>query len=74
MQGTSSIRCSEERHEENTEGKRENAMDLNTIPLSRSIKQILMMLADAFMIVTALAFSFALLGKDFFGQDQRFYF
>ncbi len=49
-------------------------MDLNTIPLSRSVKQILMMLADALMIVTALAFSFALLGKDFFGQEQRFYF
>ncbi|MEX0965415.1 MAG: nucleoside-diphosphate sugar epimerase/dehydratase [Pseudohongiellaceae bacterium] len=49
-------------------------MDLNMIPLSRSIKQILMMLADALMIVTALAFSFALLGKDFFAQDQRFYF
>lgn len=49
-------------------------MDLNSIPLSRSLKQILMMLADALMIVTALAFSFALLGKDFFAQDQRFYF
>ena len=49
-------------------------MSLNTIPLSRSVKQILMMLADAFMIVVALGFSFALLGKDFFGQDQRFYF
>lgn len=49
-------------------------MNLYTIPLSRSVKQILMMVADALMIVTALAFSFALLGKDFFGQDQRFYF
>ena len=49
-------------------------MNLYTIPLSRSVKQILMMLADALMIVAALAFSFALLGKDFFGQDQRFYF
>jgi len=49
-------------------------MDLKTIPLSRSVKQILMMLADAFMIVTALALSYALLGKDFFGQEQRFYF
>ncbi len=45
-----------------------------TIPLSRSVKQILMMAADAVMIVMALAFSFALLGKDFFAQDQRFYF
>lgn len=49
-------------------------MNLYTIPLSRSVKQVLMMLADALMIVAALAFSFALLGKDFFGQDQRFYF
>jgi len=49
-------------------------MNLYTIPLSRSVKQILMMIADAVMIVTALAFSFALLGKDFFGQDQDFYF
>ena len=49
-------------------------MNLYTIPLSRSVKQILMMIADAVMIVLALAFSFALLGKDFFGQDQRFYF
>lgn len=49
-------------------------ISLNTIPLSRSVKQILMVLADAFMIVVALGLSFALLGKDFFGQDQRFYF
>jgi FlaA1/EpsC-like NDP-sugar epimerase len=49
-------------------------MKLYTIPLSRSVKQILLMVVDAIMIVTAVAFSFALLGKDFFGQDQRFYF
>lgn len=49
-------------------------MQLYTIPLSRSLKQILMMLADSIMIITALAFSFVLLGKDFFGLDQRFYF
>ena len=49
-------------------------MHLYTIPLSRSIKQILMMLADSVMIVMALAFSFELLGKDFFGQEQLFYF
>ncbi len=49
-------------------------MDLNTISLSRSVKQILMMFADALMIVLALILSFALLGKDFFGQDQRFYY
>jgi len=33
-----------------------------------------MMAVDSFMIVTALAFAFALLDKDFFAQDQRFYF
>ena len=49
-------------------------MNLYTIPLSRSVKQILMMIADALMIVLALGFSFALLGKDFFDLDQRFYF
>lgn len=49
-------------------------MYLYTIPLSRSVKQILMMVADALMIVLALVFSFALLGKEFFDQDQRFYF
>jgi FlaA1/EpsC-like NDP-sugar epimerase len=49
-------------------------MYLYTIPLSRSVKQILMMIADALMIVLALVFSFVLLGKEFFDQDQRFYF
>ena len=49
-------------------------MNLYTISLSRSVKQILMMIADALMIVLALGFSFVLLGKDFFGLDQRFYF
>ena len=49
-------------------------MNLYTISLSRSVKQILMMIADALMIVLALGFSFALLGKDFFDLDQRFYF
>ena len=45
-----------------------------TIPLSRTIKQSLMMVADSVMIMAALALSFVLLGKDFFSQDQRFYF
>jgi FlaA1/EpsC-like NDP-sugar epimerase len=49
-------------------------MYLYTISLSRSVKQILMMIADALMIVLALVFSFVLLGKEFFDQDQRFYF
>lgn len=48
-------------------------MHLHSIPLSRSIKQLLMVVADAILIVTALALSFALLGKDMFAQDQRFY-
>ncbi len=48
-------------------------MHLYTIPLSRSIKQIMMMLADSIMIVMALVFSFELLGKDFFAQSNLFY-
>jgi len=57
-----------------TNNKLGSYMHLYTIPLSRSIKQILMMVADSIMIVMALAFSFALLGKDFFAQEQRFFF
>ena len=49
-------------------------MHIYRIPLSRSIKQILMMMADSALIVVALAFSFTLLGKDFFILDQRTYF
>ncbi|PCJ28477.1 MAG: hypothetical protein COA96_01150 [SAR86 cluster bacterium] len=49
-------------------------MHLYSIPLSRSVKQILMMIADSVMIILALVFSFQLLGKDFFALDQRFYF
>ncbi len=48
-------------------------MHLHSIPLSRSIKQLIMMTADVVMMVMALAFSFALLGMDFLAQDQRFY-
>jgi FlaA1/EpsC-like NDP-sugar epimerase len=48
-------------------------MNLYTIPLSRTVKQILLMVADSVMIVMALAFSFALLGKDLFALDQLFY-
>ena len=50
------------------------AMNLQDIALSRSIKQMLMMAADTVMIVMALTFSFLLLGKDLFAQDQRLYF
>ena len=49
-------------------------MQLYTIPLSRTIKQSLMMTADSVMIVVALALSFVLLDRDFFSQDPRFYF
>lgn len=49
-------------------------MHLYTIPLSRSVKQALMMLADALMFVTALWLSFALLGDSLTGQTQSFYF
>ncbi len=49
-------------------------MNLYSIPLSRTVKQILMMVADSLMIVTALILSFALLGKEFSGQAQSFYF
>ena len=48
-------------------------MQLYTIPLSRTIKQSLMMAADSVMIVAALALSFVLLDRDFFSQNQRFY-
>jgi len=48
-------------------------MALFTIPVSRSIKQGLMMLADSIMIVLALAFSFVLLGNDFLAQENSFY-
>lgn len=48
-------------------------MSFFTTPVSRSLKQFLMMLADSIMIVLALVFSFALLGNDFFGQEQSFY-
>ncbi|MSR12670.1 MAG: polysaccharide biosynthesis protein [Gammaproteobacteria bacterium] len=49
-------------------------MHLHTIPLSRTLKQVFMMLADSVMIVMALVLSFALLDKDFLGLGQRFYF
>ena len=48
-------------------------MNQHMIQLSRSIKQILMMLADGIMIISALAFSFLLLGREFLDQGQIFY-
>jgi len=49
-------------------------MHENVIQLSRSIKQAIMMLFDGVMIILALGFSYALLEKQFFGQEQVFYF
>jgi len=49
-------------------------MQLHTIPLSRSLKKMLMMAADVLMMCMALAFSFVLLSADLLGQNQRFYF
>lgn len=50
-------------------------MHLHSIPLSRSLKQLIMMVADVVMMVMALAFAFALLGKgsEFLAQDRSFY-
>ena len=48
-------------------------MNQHMVQLSRSIKQILMMLADGIMIISALAFSFLLLGREFLDQGQVFY-
>ena len=48
-------------------------MNQHMIQLSRSIKQILMMLADGIMIISALAFSFLLLRIELLDQGQIFY-
>lgn len=47
-------------------------MHLYNFPLSRTVKLIGLLLADAVMLVAALAFSFALLGDDFAAQNQLF--
>jgi len=49
-------------------------MHVHTIPLSRTVKQVLMMMADSVMLFTALILSFALLGQQFSGNEQSFYF
>jgi len=49
-------------------------MHLYSIPLSRTVKQAIMAVADTVMIVVGLALSLALLGENFFAQEQRFYF
>ncbi len=51
-------------------------MNLYTVPLSRTVKQMLMMLADCVMLGLALWLSFALLGMEFFAVNEgvTFYF
>ncbi len=51
-------------------------MNLYTVPLSRTVKQMLMMLADCVMLGLALWLSFALLGTEFFAINEgvTFYF
>lgn len=48
-------------------------MNLYTVPLSRTVKQMLMMLADWVMLGLALWLSFALLGVDFFARIDNAY-
>ena len=48
-------------------------MNFFTIPLSRSVKQLLMMLADGVMLALALWLSLALLGVDYRTLDQSAY-
>jgi len=45
-------------------------MNLYTVPLSRAVKQMLMMLADSVMLGLALWLSFALLGVEFFAVNE----
>jgi FlaA1/EpsC-like NDP-sugar epimerase len=46
-------------------------MNLYTVPLSRTVKQLLMMLADSVMLGLALWLSFALLGSEFFSVNEK---
>ena len=48
-------------------------MNPYSIPISRSVKQILLMMSDSVLLVVTLAFSMALLGQDFFAFNQSFY-
>jgi FlaA1/EpsC-like NDP-sugar epimerase len=48
-------------------------MNLYTVPLSRTVKQMLMMLADSVMLALALWLSFALLGSNFLFSFQDAY-
>lgn len=49
-------------------------MNLYTIPISRAVKQILLMFSDSVLLVFSLALSLSLLGHDFFAHDGPFYF
>lgn len=48
-------------------------MNLYAVPLSRTVRQMLMMLADFVMLALALWLSFALLGVDFFNRPDSAY-
>lgn len=48
-------------------------MNLYAVPLSRTVRQLLMMLADSVMLALALWLSFALLGVDFFNRPDSAY-
>lgn len=48
-------------------------MNLYAMPLSRTVRQMLMMLADSVMLALALWLSFALLGVDFFNRADSAY-
>ncbi len=48
-------------------------MHLYNFPLSRTVKLVGLLLADAVMLVAALSISFSLLGGDFSAQDQLFH-
>ncbi len=48
-------------------------MNPYSIKLSRSVKQILLMLSDSVLLIVTLAFSMAMLGQDFFSFNQSFY-
>lgn len=48
-------------------------MNPYSIKLSRSVKQLLLMVSDSVLLLVTLAFSMALLGQDFFSYKQSFY-
>ena len=48
-------------------------MHLYNIPLSRPMRQALMIAADSVLLVLAVAFAFTLLGEGYLGRDRGFY-